>query len=327
MELGKYVRYLSRANVEEVNLPMSAIISILEEAFIEKFHGRVEMPPKPGIHTRDNAFIHAMPCWVPKHDAAGIKWVSGYPANTSKGFPYISGLMIMNDPDTGLPTCILDATWVTAMRTGAVTGMCAKYMANPESETLGVFGCGVQGRTNLEALLVTCKNLKRVYAYDHHIENTRKYAAEQSEKYGIECVICKTPKEAAVESDIIVSCGPIKHNSDRVIEAAWIKPGAFLAPVDFDCMFKPRAIEDSAGKSFTDDMGQYTHFRSMGYFPYGPETLPEVCRVSAKELPGRDNKEEIIAAINIGMALDDMPTAAKIVSMAKEKNIGAVLPL
>ena len=327
MELGKEVRYLTRADVEAINLPMSEIIDLLEEAYIEKFYGRVEMPPKPGIHTRQDAFIHAMPCWVPKHEAAGIKWVGGYPANTGKGYPYISGLMIMNEPDTGLPTCILDCAWITAMRTGAVTGMCARYMANPDSETLGVFGCGVQARANLEALLVTCKKLKRVYAYDHHIENTRRYAQSQSEKYGIECIVCETHKEATVDSDILVSCGPITHTPDRLIEAAWIKPGAFVAPVDFDCMFKPRAIEDTADKCFIDDTGQYQLFRTLGYFPYGPDSWPEVCRVIAKELPGRTSREEVVAAMNIGMALDDMPTAARIVSIAEEKGLGVILPL
>ena len=71
------VLYLSRADVESVNLPMQEIISLLEKAFMEKGNGKVEMPPKPGIHTMPDAFIHAMPAFIPSMRSAGIKWVSG----------------------------------------------------------------------------------------------------------------------------------------------------------------------------------------------------------------------------------------------------------
>ncbi|RKY60680.1 MAG: ornithine cyclodeaminase family protein, partial [Candidatus Latescibacterota bacterium] len=106
--------YLSRADVEAVGLPMRRVIELLEDAFREKGMGRVEMPPKPGVHPRPDAFIHAMPAYIPATGAVGVKWVSGYPENTKRGLPYISGLIVLNDPDTGLPCCVMDATWVTA---------------------------------------------------------------------------------------------------------------------------------------------------------------------------------------------------------------------
>lgn len=327
MKLGAELLYLTREDVEAVDFPMADIIQLLEEAFIEKFNGNIEMPPKPGIHPRENAYIHAMPCWVPKHNAAGIKWVSGYPENQKKGLPYIAGLMVMNDSETGMPLAILDCTWVTAMRTGGVTGLSAKHMANLDSEVVGVLGCGVQGVTNLEALLVTCKKIKRVYAYDIYSKISERYAAMQSAKYGVGVVAVKTPKEAVVDSDIVVTAGPIKHNPDRVIEAGWLKKGVFLAPVDFDCMFKPSVIENSCPKCFTDDIGQYRGFRKMGYFPYGREELPEVCEVVAGKAAGRTSREENICAMNIGMALDDMPLAANIVRVAQAKGVGRILPL
>ncbi|MFZ0492566.1 MAG: ornithine cyclodeaminase family protein, partial [Acidimicrobiia bacterium] len=137
--------YLSRADVESVGLDMGAVIDLLEQAFIEKGQGRVEMPPKPGIHTRPDAFIHAMPAYIPALESAGIKWVSGYPANQARGLPYISGLLILNDAETGMPTAVMDCTWITAVRTGGATGLAAKYLARPDSETAGILACGVQG--------------------------------------------------------------------------------------------------------------------------------------------------------------------------------------
>lgn len=327
MELGKELLYLTRADVETVNLSMADIMDTLEEAFVEKLYGRVEMPPKPGIHTRPDSFIHAMPCWVPRHAAAGIKWVSGYPANKEKGLPYIAGLMIMNDPETGMPTAILDCEWITAMRTGGVSGICARHMALPDSEVVGVLGCGVQGRTNLEAVLVARPGIKRVYAYDHKRSNSERYTKAESERFGVECIAVATHEEAVRESDIIITAGPITHSPDRVIEAAWIKPGALLVPVDYDCMYKPGAIEAVSRRCFTDDSGQYRHFRTMGYFPHGPDVLPELCGVIGGAADGRTDPADILASYNIGMALDDMPVAATIVSRALAGGIGRLLPL
>src|SRR4030042_1180736 len=112
MTLGS-VLYLSREDVEATQLPMSEIIQALEAMFREKGDGEVEMPPKPGIHPRPDAFIHAMPAYIPSVQAAGIKWVSGYPGNQARGLPYISGLLILNDPDTGVPVSVLDCTLIT----------------------------------------------------------------------------------------------------------------------------------------------------------------------------------------------------------------------
>jgi ornithine cyclodeaminase/alanine dehydrogenase-like protein (mu-crystallin family) len=126
--------YLSRADVEAVALDMPTIIKCLEEAFLEKSRGNVEMPPKPGVHPQPNAFIHAMPAYIPALRSAGLKWVSGFPENKERGLPYISGLIILNDVETGLPYAVMDCTWVTAYRTGAKTAIAAKHLARSDSE-------------------------------------------------------------------------------------------------------------------------------------------------------------------------------------------------
>ena len=105
--------------------------------FREKGEGRVEMPPKIGIHTMPDAFIHAMPASIPAQKAAGMKWVGGYPDNSKRGLPYITGLLILNDPETGVPVALMDCTWITAQRTGAATAVAAKYLARPESAVSG----------------------------------------------------------------------------------------------------------------------------------------------------------------------------------------------
>ena len=121
MKIPGEVLYLLRRDVESVGLSMADIVEATEKVFLAKGSGKTEMPPKTGIYIREDAFIHAMPAYVEPAEAAGLKWVAGYPSNTSADLPYISGLIILNDPDTGLPLSVMDATWITAMRTGAAT--------------------------------------------------------------------------------------------------------------------------------------------------------------------------------------------------------------
>ncbi|MFW9834926.1 MAG: ornithine cyclodeaminase family protein, partial [Candidatus Thorarchaeota archaeon] len=121
---GTRILYLSRADIISLNLSIEEIINELEVAFAEKAEGRVEMPPKPGVHPGEgDNFIHAMPAYIPAMKSAGVKWVSGFPLNQEKGLPYISGLLILNDPDTGLPISVMDCVWITAKRTGAATAI------------------------------------------------------------------------------------------------------------------------------------------------------------------------------------------------------------
>ena len=157
--------YLSRRDVEAVGLGLAEIIAALDAMFREKGLGRVEMPPKPGIHPLPDAFIHAMPAYIPALRSAGIKWVSGYPQNQAKGLPYITGLLVLNDPDTGFPIAVMDCAWITAMRTGAATAVAAKHLARPDSSSVGILACGVQGRSNLEALACVLP-VERVRAFD-----------------------------------------------------------------------------------------------------------------------------------------------------------------
>ena len=116
---------------------MAEIIAALEAMFREKGEGRVEMPAKIGIHPRPDALIHAMPASIPAQNAAGIKLVAAYPENRKRGLPYVTGLLILNDPETGIPIALMDCTWLTAQRTGAATAVAAKYLARADSSTLG----------------------------------------------------------------------------------------------------------------------------------------------------------------------------------------------
>jgi len=317
--------YLSRKDVEGVNMGMTDIIIALEDMFKEKGEGRVEMPPKPGIHTRQDAFIHAMPAYIPKLQSAGMKWVSGYPDNQKMNLPYISGLLILNDPENGFPIAVMDATWITAMRTGAATAVAAKYLARPDSSSVGIIACGVQGRSNLEAL--SCLfGIDKVKAFDISPQAAELFAIEMKEVIKGEIEIVNDPRDAVVGLDLVVTSGPILKNPDPVVEAGWLSEGSFASLVDFDSYFKADALRE-ADKLATDDKNQMLSYREHGYFKDTPQPYADLGEIAAGKKPGRENSSERTICINLGLALADMATAIVIYKKAREKGLGIQLPL
>ena len=322
---GNELLYLSQADVEAVGLSMAEVIEALERMFHEKGGGRVEMPPKPGIHTRPDAFIHAMPAYIPALESAGMKWVGGYPENQKRGLPYITGLLILNDPETGIPLAVMDCVWITAKRTGAATAVAAKYLARPDSEVVGILGCGVQGRSNLEALNVLFP-LKKVMAYDLAPEVQRSYVEEMGEQLGLEIVPVKEPREAVSGCDMVVTAGPILRNPHATIKPGWFEAGAFASLVDFDSYWHPDAMKE-ADKFCTDDVPQLEHYREVGYFQDIPPIHADLGELVTGKKPGRETPTERTMACNLGLALDDMATAPLIYQRAREQGIGTWLPL
>lgn len=317
--------YLSRRDVENVDLDVATIIELLEEAFRQKGKGQVEMPPKPGIHTQPDAFIHAMPAYIPAMRSAGIKWVSGYPENQKRGLPYISGLLILNDVETGIPYAVMDCTWITAYRTGAASALAAKFLAHPDSKVVGILACGVQGRTNLEAMAALFP-VQRVYAYDIQPDVQELYVGEMSVKLGVEVIGVDDPKKAVVESDLVVTSGPILKQPDPTIEAGWLKPGAFASAVDFDSYFYPQALAQM-DKLITDDFAQFYYYKDVGYFQETPDPYAELGELVVGVKPGRERDDERTLAINLGLALDDMAVAPEIYRRAKTLGLGTWLSL
>lgn len=319
------ILYLSQADVAKVNLDMSTVINLLETAFREKGAGKVEMPPKPGIHTMPDAFIHAMPAFIPALQSAGIKWVSGYPDNQKRGLPYITGLLILNDVETGIPYSVMDCAWITAYRTGAASALAARYLARPESKTAGILACGVQGRTNLEALKVLFP-IERVYAYDIHPDQQQHYVDEMSAKLNVEIIGVKEAKQAVVESDLVVTSGPILKHPTPTIQKDWLQPGAFGSAVDFDSYWSAGALSQ-VDRISTDDHAQFQYYKSVGYFQTTPDPYADLGEIVAGLKPGRQNPKERTLAINLGLAMDDMAVAPEIYRRAKGMGIGTWLTL
>ena len=317
--------YLSRADVEATRVTMREIINALEFAFREHGEGRVEMPPKPGVHPAPDSFIHAMPAYIPALHSAGVKWVSGYPGNPKRGLPYISGLLILNDHETGMPRAVMDCAWITAMRTGAATAVAARYLARPESTAIGILGCGVQGRSNLEALKQLFP-LERAVAYDIVPERARRFADEMSGRFGLDVKVAPEPRQAVTECDIVVTAGPILLTPHATIKAGWLDEGAFASLVDYDSYWDRPALGE-VDKFCTDDLPQYEHSQALGYFQQMPPVYATVGELACGKKPGRENAAERTMTCNLGLALDDMAVAPIVYERAKRVGIGTWVEL
>jgi ornithine cyclodeaminase/alanine dehydrogenase len=323
--VSRSLLYLSRSDVEAVGLEMPDIIQALERMFGEKGEGGVEMPPKPGIHPGPDSFLHAMPAWIPSLRSAGIKWVSAYPDNPRRGLPYVAGLVVLNDPDTGLPLAVMDATWITAKRTGAASALAARYLARPESSSLGILACGVQGRSHLEAFAAVFE-LDRVVAYDVDADVARRYADEMHDVAGVEIAVVDHPRAAVEGLDLVVTSGPILKEPHATIEAGWLEEGAFAAAVDFDSYWSGAALRE-IDRLVTDDVEQMAYYRELGYFGETPPPDADLGDVVAGSSAGRTHPGQRTMAMHLGLAADDMATAILLYERARKLGIGRDLEL
>jgi len=296
---------------------MDEVIAIVENGLAEQGKGRVENPPKPGIHASSNSFIHAMPAYYKDLNIGGLKWVSGYPDNRSKGLPSIMALVILNDMVTGAPLCIMDGTWITAVRTAAVSAITVKYCARKNSKVLGIVGTGVQARYNLSAFKIVCPCITTVKITDINYNCTEKFKTDFANKFDVEIIVCDEVKEVAKGSDIILTA--TQRLEKPIIRNEWFHPGCLGIGLEASRAWDGDAIL-TADKFITDDWDQTRAFHNHGAFPDGlPGRYIELAEIVNKTEKGRDNEEQRILAINIGLALEDIILADYLYRMAKDR--------
>jgi ornithine cyclodeaminase/alanine dehydrogenase-like protein (mu-crystallin family) len=314
------IRYLSRADVEAVGLSALEVVDILEAAFRAKRAGDVEMPPKVGVHPRDDAFIHAMPAYLADTDAVGLKWVAGYPSNQPLGIPYIHGLFVLSDAATGRPLAVMDATWITEVRTAAASILGIRALAAQPVESIGIVGCGRQGYAHLELAEQVFPTLRSVALFDRHRERADALAAAHPK---LDAQVASTAEEIAPGADVIVSTAAIVRQPERPLRRAHLNDATVACAVDFDATLSEDLFE-SARAFVVDDVAQYRYYRQQGYFAGYPADAVELAEVLADETPrGRG----LAIYVPLGIALEDVAVAAELNRRAAEAGVGRELPL
>jgi ornithine cyclodeaminase/alanine dehydrogenase len=259
-----------------------------------------------------------MPAYFKKLGIGGLKWVSGYPSNRELGLPQIAGLMVVNDMETGLPLAVMDCRWITAARTAAVSAITAKYCAREGSEVLGVIGAGVQGRMTLPTLKEVLPSLREVKVYDINPEASQRYRADFGRRLGLKIKVCGGVEEAARGSDIILTA--TQRLPAPLVRNEWFDPGCLGMGLEASRAWYGDTIL-TADKFVTDSWEQTLHFHEQGAFPDGmPRLYAELGDIVCGVKPGREDDEERILAINIGLALEDVIVANRVYEIAKKKD-------
>jgi alanine dehydrogenase len=303
--------YLRREEVRELLPPIPEQIDLVEETYRALAAGRVELPPKPGVHPRPDSFIHAMPAYLADEDVVALKWVSGYPANKARGLPYISGLIVVNDAETGLPVAVLDAAEITAARTAAASGVCVRRWAPRGWSRAAILGCGEQGVFHADLLRVLNPSV-RIRAYDPH--------PDRIERLG-EVEPAASELEAVDGAEIVVTAAPIVKRPSPVIGPEALGAQWLVLPIDFDALVRRDVIE-AAELFAVDDVGQFEFYREQGHFDGWP-----VPAGSVGENVARPTEHGRVACVNLGIGALDAAFAARVLGAARCRGLGTALPL
>jgi alanine dehydrogenase len=308
---------LTQDEIKEL-LTMKDALDAVEHAF--EMHGKnmVQMPAKIYLEF-EKGDLRAMPAYL--DGKAGVKWVNSHPHNSEKGLPTVMALLIYNDPETGFPLAVMDATHITNMRTGAAGGIASKYLAKKDSSVLGFIGCGTQAYTQLSAHMELF-DLESIKCFDLSREKSERFA-EHCRKFGFNVKVVDI--EGACRSDILITTTPSRK---PVVKREWIGDGTHINAIGADAPGKqeldPEIIRDA--RVFVDDREQAFHSGEVNV-PLSQGLISEeniagtIGEVIVGSVRGREG-DEITVFDSTGLAIQDISTASIVFQRALEKKIG-----
>jgi alanine dehydrogenase len=316
------VLYLTEEDVRQV-LTMEMAIEAVEVGLRKMALEEAFNIPRTRCQT-DHAMLHVLSA------AAKTLGVLGYKAyvTTKKGARFH---VTIYDGKTGDMTAMMQADFLGQMRTGAASAVASKHLSRKESSTVGIFGSGKQARTQL---LGTCKvrKIERAHVYSPHEENRKAFAAEMSTACGIPVTAVATPEEAARNLDII--CTATKAR-EPVLKGEWISPGQHLnivgsnflskSEIDVDVVKRVNLIfidHKDQGKQEAGDLVEALDQRVIEWID-----VQELGRLVAMRAPGRQSPQEVTLFKSLGIGLEDIAVAAKVLAKATEAGIGKKLEL
>lgn len=218
---------LTERDIEQ-QLTMREAIDAVELAFRQHAQGRTLMPARTTMMLeKSRGSISLMPSYLEEEQIVATKIISIFPTNLSRGLPTSQAHILVNDPRTGNLVALLEASHLTAMRTGAVTGVAAKYLARENAKTAAVLGCGVQGRTQALAL-TEVRRLDQVRCFDLDEAKRSQFAIEMAENLMIDVIPMVSGREAVQGADIVVTATTSKA---PVLRRDWLSKGTHVSAV------------------------------------------------------------------------------------------------
>lgn len=318
-----------RASDLSGTLDMRDVLPLIEQAFAERGLGRTQMPPKSYLHFPSHeGVLLIMPGNLPQMDEAAVKLINVHTRNpVDHGLPTLIATIVLISPDTGEPVCIMDGTYVTGMRTGAVAGVATKLLARKDSRVLGIVGAGFQGPFQFEALRHSMQ-VERLLVTDLSQERARGLA-QMAEEFGIAAKACETIEEVVRGCDVLVTATPSDY---PIVRDEWVHEGMHINCVGTYAKGK-QEIDSAILKRATvvvDDWAQASHAGeinvpvSRGEFDRSG-VYAELPEIAAGLKPGRTDDRAITVFDTTGLAIQDVVTAWKAFEVAEKGNLGVVI--
>lgn len=319
------VLFLTEDDVRATGVDMGEVIEVVEDVFRQHGKGAVEMAPRAGIYPRPESFTQALLAHVPTLDAAGAKIVSVFPANRGRGIPSTTAMLVLTSADTGALMAIMDATWITEVRTGAVTAVAARHLANPEPRQVAIVGAGVQGRGNLMALATEFPSLGEARIHDVSADASRRFVEDMKTEIPLAVRSVDSAREAVEGADIVVTATAVFKKRNPVVFRDWVKPGALLTPLEVDTALDASLVYEP-DLLVVDDVEQTLAFEAMGCFAERrPKIHAELGEIVVGKKPGRKNLTDIVVAMNVGLSIEDIAVGRLVYDRAVKNNVGSRL--
>jgi len=333
-------------------LDMSGTMKATERSFFLHGKGDYIMPGKPvvrwgGPETEETSGrIMSMPSWLGGEEyaqelrdrdligpvcAPGIKYIPSRPHNPYKyNLPRANAIIIINNMETLMPDCIMDGTLVSATRTGAASGVAAKYLANPDSKVMGLVGASVQGETQTLAMKIGVPKLEVCKVYDINPDMCLKFVQNMKKNnVDMDFVIVDSHEEVFRDSDVISTATMAR---EPYVDGQWYKPGAFHAEISF--WDTPPEALSYVDFIVVDDWYQVKHhgvdvsWRAVESKAISEDKIRgELGEIITGKKPGRKDENEIIFFNPIGLGIHDLSEAHRVYQNAVQMGIGVKLPL
>jgi alanine dehydrogenase len=319
---------LSASDVRKA-LSMEDAIELVERGFVEFGAGGVEMPQRPVITVPENDGTAAfMPTFVRGLGALAVKTVTSFKNNPRRGMPTILGTVTLLDPETGAPLSIMDGGYLTAVRTGAASGVATKYLARPDARVAAVFGAGVQGRTQLEAMC-TVRDIEEVKVFDRDRGAAERFVEEMRGRGPVPgtVMVASSPEEALRAAEVVATA---TTSPGPVFDGECVAPGTHIngvgshAPgireLDTRTVVRSKIVCDSVSACLVEagdlliPMQEGVLRRSHIY--------GGLAEVIGGQLPGRESDDEITLFKSVGLAFQDAVTALETYRKARAMGLG-----
>ncbi len=326
--------YLNQEDVLRTGIQMRQVLDTVQSVLALHDSNGVILPSKVvlDLGERERGRINAMPAYLGgEFNICGMKWIAGFPPNPVKhGIPRAHAVTILNDAETGVPLAIMDGTYISAMRTGAVTGVGARFLASPASEVIGIIGCGVQARTQIMALQAAVPGVKLVRAYDIRKQARDQFVRWVGDKLDLKCDPAESPRQAIEGADIAVT---VTVADEPIVKDAWLKKGSLFAHVG-SYQEEEEAVVFNSDKIVVDIWEEVLHRQTpllARLFRAGKigETRihANIGTIIRGRKKGREKPEERIFFSPLGLGSEDIGVACLVYRAAKQKGLGQRLKL